>query len=92
MSQSSHCGSVLTNLTRIHEDPGLIPGLAHWVNAMSCGIGHRCGSDPTLLWLWCRAAAAVPIQTLALEIPYSMGASLERQKKNVFSSLTLTHL
>ena len=29
--------------------------------AMSCGVGHRCGSDLALLWLWCRLAAAVPI-------------------------------
>ena len=29
--QSSHHGSVQTNLTVIHEDTGLIPGLARWV-------------------------------------------------------------
>ena len=23
---------------------------------MSCDIGHRCGSDSSLLWLWCRLA------------------------------------
>ena len=28
-------------------------------------IGHRCSSDPVLLWLWCRPAAAVPIRPLA---------------------------
>ena len=28
---SSHCGSAVTNLTRIHEDAGSIPDLAHWV-------------------------------------------------------------
>ena len=28
---SSHCGSVVTNLTSIYEDAGLIPGLAQWV-------------------------------------------------------------
>jgi len=28
---SSHHGSVETNLTSIHEDVGLIPGLAQWV-------------------------------------------------------------
>ena len=29
--QSSHYGSVVTNLTSIHEDVGLIPGLTQWV-------------------------------------------------------------
>ena len=28
---SSHCGSVLTNPTSIHEDAGSSPGLAQWV-------------------------------------------------------------
>ena len=31
MSGSFRCGSVEMNLTRIHEDAGLIPGLARWV-------------------------------------------------------------
>ena len=30
-SWSSHCGSVQRNLTSIHEDTGLISGLAQWV-------------------------------------------------------------
>ena len=28
---SSRCGSVVTNLTTIHEDEGWIPGLTQWV-------------------------------------------------------------
>ena len=48
---------------------------------MSCGVGHRQGSDTELLWLWCRLAAAALIQTLAWEPPYAVGAALKRQKK-----------
>ena len=57
----------LTNPTRNHEAVGLIPGLAQWVKdlALSCGIGCRLGSDPALLWLWCRMAAAALIRLLA---------------------------
>ena len=32
---SSCCGSVITNLTSNHEDPGLIPGLTQWVKDLS---------------------------------------------------------
>ena len=28
---------------------------------MSCGVGHRRGSDPALLWLWCRPVATALI-------------------------------
>ena len=33
--QSSHCGSVVMNLTSIHGDVGLIPGLAQWVKDLA---------------------------------------------------------
>ena len=55
------------NLTSIHEDANLTPGLAQWVGDLalpvSCGVGCRRGSDPVLplLWLRCRLAATAPI-------------------------------
>ena len=48
---------------------------------MSCGVGCRQGSDPVLLWLWCRPVATAPIQPLAWEHPYAAGAALKRPKK-----------
>ena len=49
--------------------------------AMSCGVGHRCGSDPALLWLWHRLVAAALIGPLAWEPPYAAGAALEKAKR-----------
>ena len=59
---------------------------------MSCGVDHRCGLDPSLLWLWHRLAAVAPIQPLAWELPYAMGEALkspspqkkEKKKKMLF--------
>ena len=47
---------------------------------MSCGVGHRRGSDLALLWLWCRPVATARITPLAWEPPYAMGVALKRQK------------
>ena len=44
---------------------------------MSCGVGGTCSSDPGLLWLWCRSAAAALIGPLAWEPPYAMGEALK---------------
>ena len=49
--------------------------------AVSCGVGHRRGSDLALLWLWCRPAAVAPIRPLAWELLYGTGAALKSQKK-----------
>ena len=48
---------------------------------MNSGVGLKLVLDPALLWLWCRPAAAAPIQPLAWEPPYAMGMALKRQKK-----------
>ena len=47
---------------------------------MSCDVGHRHGSDPMFLWLWCRPAAEAPIGPLAWEPAYAMVAALQRTK------------
>ena len=48
---------------------------------MSCGVGHRLGSDPALLWLLLRPATTDPIRPLAWEPPYAAGMALEKTKK-----------
>ena len=55
---------------------------------MSCGVGHRLGSDPVLLWLWLRLAAAAPIRPLGWEPPYASGATPppKKDKKRRHSS------
>ena len=64
---------------------------------MSCGIGHRCSLDLTLLWLWCRLVATAPVGTLAWEPPHAVGMALKRQedqkkkkKKTTIRSSNLT--
>ena len=46
---------------------------------MSCGVGHRCGLDLVLLWLWHSLVTIAPIRPLAWEPPYAAGAALKRQ-------------
>ena len=49
---------------------------------MSCGVGCRCSSDPTLLWLWYGLAAVALIRHLVWEPPSDVGVALKSQKQN----------
>ena len=53
---SSHCGSMVTNPTSIHEDVGLISGLMQWIK------------DPALPWavVWVTEAARIPCVAVAV--------------------------
>ena len=46
---------------------------------MSCGVGHRHGSDLGLLWH--RPVAVLPIRPLAWELPYATGAAIKNKLK-----------
>ena len=60
---------------------------------MSCGVGHRRGLDPALLWLWSRVAAEAQIGPLAWELPYALGEAYrkkdKKKKKWIFKLLVL---
>ena len=49
---------------------------------MSCSIGHGCGLDLVLLWLWHRLAALALIRPLAWEPLYAVVVALKKQKLN----------
>ena len=59
---------------------------------MSCGVGLRCGSDPDLLWLWCRPVAVAPIGPLAWEPPYATGAALKNKTKKERKKFNLSQV
>ena len=48
---------------------------------MSCGVGGRRGSDPALLWLWCRPAVVAQIRPPSLGTSICCGNSPRNDKK-----------
>ena len=57
---------------------------------MSCGIGCRCGLNPTLLWLWHRPTATAPICPLAWEPLYGVDAALKKHTKKLWLFLDVS--
>ena len=70
------------NPTSIHEEVSSIPGLTQWVGnpVLQRAVGRRRGSDPALLWLWRRPAAAAPIRHLTWESPHATAAAFKNKK------------
>ena len=73
------------NPTSIHEDGGLIPGLAQWFKGLvllQAVAQMWLGSGVAVLW--CRLEAVGPIHLLARELPDAMDAAVKRVINKVF--------
>ena len=64
------------NLTGIHKDVGLIPGLNQWVKDLVL----LQSLDLALLGLWYEPVAAAPIQPQAWEPPHATSADIKKKK------------
>ena len=59
---------------------------------MSCGVGHRGGLDPELLWLWRRLAATATNRPLAWEPSHAVDVALKDKRKNKKKIIPLFNL
>ena len=48
---------------------------------VSGGVGHRCGLDLALLWLWCRPEAVALIRSLDCHTPYDMCVAIKGKER-----------
>ena len=92
---SSHCGSMVMNLTSIHEDTGSFHGLTQWVKDLElpwAAMKVTSVLNLALLWLWCRLAAAALIQPLAWELPCATSVALKWGEKRCSMVLVIREM
>ena len=80
-SRRDRCHSLSKVSTRMQvQSLALLSGLKIQ-HCRGRGIGHKSGRDPTLLWLWGRPAAAVPIRPLTWTLLYATDVTIGKKKK-----------
>ena len=61
--------------------------------AMSYGVGHRYGLDPTLLWLWQSSGySSDSAPSLGTSISHRCGPEKTKERKNIMETLLLLYL